>query len=138
MISTAAFAALSCQNPHDEITPVRSQWCPMTIGPDACAKASFMMVRLAVPAAAPPASAHSRKLRRDNFFAMTAYSFVKAGLSGQPEITMHDFSLRLQFLRRAGMDDGALLHQKHTWAELERRFNILLNQQDRHSGLVDA
>src|SRR5437764_5855129 len=107
----------------------------MTIGPDACAKASFMMVRLAVPAAAPPASAHSRKLRRDNFFAMTAYSFVKAELSGQSKITVNDFSLRLQFLGCAGMDDGALLHQKHTWAELECRFDILLDQQDRDPGL---
>src|SRR5207248_5699463 len=43
----------------------------MTIGPEAWANASRMIVRLAVPAAAPPASAHSRKLRRESFFAMT-------------------------------------------------------------------
>src|SRR4051812_21705778 len=82
MISAAAFAALSCHTPHDEITPVRSQWWPTTIGPDACAKASFMMVRLAVPAAAPPARAHSRKLRRENFLAMVVYSFCRGLVIG--------------------------------------------------------
>ena len=62
---------------------------------DACANASFIMVRLAVPSA-PPARATSRKLRRDNFFAMVAYSFVKAELPGYSEIAMHDFRLRFQ------------------------------------------
>src|SRR5437588_10373790 len=82
MMSTAAFAALSCHTPHDEITPVRSQWWPITIGPDAWAKASFMMVRLAVPAAAPPARARSRKLRRENFLAMVVYSFCRGLVIG--------------------------------------------------------
>src|SRR6267142_3800667 len=70
MRSTAIFAALSCQYPQDVNTPVRSQWCPITIDADDCANASFMIVRLAVPAAAPPAKAHLRKLRRESFFAM--------------------------------------------------------------------
>src|SRR6476619_3982437 len=95
------------------------------------------MVRLAVPSA-PPARATSRKLRRDNFFAMVAYSFVKAELPGYPEIAMHDFRLRFQFLRRTGTDDGALLHQENTRAQLECSFDVLLDQQDRHPRLVNA
>ena len=56
------------------MTPVKSQWWPITIGPDACANRSLVMVRLATPAA-PPASAVSRKLRRDIFLCLMVFSF---------------------------------------------------------------
>src|SRR3984893_7580104 len=59
MMSTAALPALSCQSSHDEMTPVRSQWCPITIGPDACANRFLVIVKLAAPARAPPLSAVS-------------------------------------------------------------------------------
>src|SRR6266852_3294223 len=134
----AALAHLSCQKPHDEMTPVRSQWCPITIGPEACANRSLVMVRLATPAA-PPASAVSRKLRRDNFRCLMLFSsrdiiqwrmFLSANrcpsriksrtgfrrkhtLAGHSQIAMHDLGLRFEVVRGAAVDDGALLHQEH-------------------------
>src|SRR6516165_5389546 len=111
----------------------------MTIGPEACANASRMIVRLAVPTAAPPARAHSRKPRRDSFVAMIKSSFSKSfELLRKSEIAMHDFRLGLEFVGCTRMYDGALLHQKHVRTELECGFDILLDQQDRHAFLIDA
>src|SRR5882672_1240983 len=81
MISTAALAHLSCQKPHDEMTPVRSQWWPITIGPDACANRSLAMVRLAIPAA-PPASAVLRKLRREIRLCLMVFSSLNISSLG--------------------------------------------------------
>ena len=36
------------------------------------------------------------------------------------------------------MDDGALLHEKHPRAELERGFHVLFHQQDRNPALIDT
>ena len=51
---------------------------------------------------------------------------------------MHDLGLRLEFMRGTGMDDGALFHEKHARAELERGFHVLFDQQDRNAALVDG
>src|SRR5579859_95174 len=136
--STAALAALSCHTPHDDIAPVRSQWCPMTIGPELCANASRMIVRLAVPATAPPASAHSRKLRRETFLAMIRHSLRAVELLRQSKIAMHDFRLTLEVMGSAGIDDSALFHHKHVLVELESGFDVLFDQQDRYTALIDA
>src|SRR6266851_4181944 len=114
--STAALAALSCQKPQDEMTPVKSQWCPITIGPEACASRSLVIVRLAVPASAPPPSAVSRKLRRDSFPCFIRVLLIPGTIRShslrQAEVTVHDLRLRFQIVRRAVVDDGTLLHQE--------------------------
>src|SRR6516225_323570 len=87
MSSTAALAALSCQYPQDEMTPVRSQWCPITIGPDAWANRSFVRVRLAPVYSAPPPSAVARKLRRDTlrfFIALSCFEDHTPSLQARP------------------------------------------------------
>src|SRR6516162_288901 len=121
------------------MTPVRSQWWPMTRGPDACANRSFAMVRLATPAV-PRASAVSRKLRREMFFFVILLApFRLAGiLLRYTEIAMDDFRPRLELVRGSGIHDSSLFHQEHAWAQLERGLDVLLNQQDRDAGLVDA
>src|SRR5947207_11899294 len=118
------------------MTPVRSQWWPMTIGPDACAKTSLVRVRLA----APPASAVSRKPRREIFRLVMSLLLFRMGgsLLRYSEIAMDDFGLRLEVVCRPRMDDGALLHQKHARAQFERGLDVLLDQQDGDAGLVDA
>src|SRR5665213_3956818 len=108
----------------------------MTSGPEAWAKASFISVRLAVPAAAPPARAHSRKLRREIFLAMMFSSLDAKQLTGQAQIAMHDRGLRFQFLRSAGIDHGALFHKEHPRTELEGGLYVLFHQQDRNPALV--
>src|SRR5262245_14423281 len=56
----------------------------------------------------------------------------------QPEIPMHDLGLRFEFVRGARMDDSALFHEKHAWAELDRGFDVLFDKQDRNPALIDA
>src|ERR1700690_2877198 len=51
---------------------------------------------------------------------------------------MHDFGLTFEVMGSARMDDGALFHHKHVLAELEGRFDILFDQQDRYAALIDA
>src|SRR4249919_2536802 len=51
---------------------------------------------------------------------------------------MHDFGLTLEVMGSARINDGALFHHKHVLAELERRLDILFDQQDRNAALVDA
>src|SRR6476469_3566177 len=110
----------------------------MTRGPDACANRSFAMVRLATPAV-PPASAVSRKLRREMFlFVIVLAPFHLADiLPRYTKIAMDDFRLRLELMRGSGIHDSSLFHQEHAWAQLERRLDVLLNQQDRDARLVD-
>src|SRR6266436_1629654 len=108
------------------------------MGPDACAYRSFISVRLAVPAAAPPARAHWRKLRRETFLAMVVTPCLKLHLLRKSQVTMHNFRLRFQFMRGPRINDGAFLHQKNSRTELKRGLYILLNQQNRHTTLVDT
>src|SRR5262245_61955128 len=109
----------------------------MTIGPDACANRSLVMVRLAVPASAPPASAVSRKLRRDTFLCFMT-SLLSDPLLGQSDIEMHDLRLRLEIVRLTAVDDGTLLHQEHARAQFQRGLDVLLDEEDGNAGLVDA
>src|SRR5436309_2254534 len=110
----------------------------MTIGPAAWANASRMIVRLAVPATAPPARAHSRKLRRESFLAMIRSSVGALKRLRQSKITVHDFGLGLELMGSTRMDDSAFFHEKHLRTELESCLDILLDQQDRHAALIDA
>src|SRR3989454_3976126 len=41
-------------------------------------------------------------------------------------------------MRSAGVHDGAFFHDEHPRAELESGLDVLLHQQDRDAGLVDA
>src|SRR5262245_64829739 len=101
------------------------------------------MVRLAVPASAPPLSAVSRKLRRvtvlcfDDRMVFSSLG-MRCSLLRQPEIAMDDLGLGLQLMGGTVVDDGALLHEEHTRTQLQRGLDVLLDQQDRHAGLVDA
>src|SRR5262249_12354003 len=63
---------------------------------------------------------------------------LSASLPRHSEIAMDDFRLRLEIVRAARMDDRALFHQKHPRAQLERGVDVLLDEQDRDAGLVDA
>src|SRR4051812_5567883 len=140
MSSTAFLAAMSCQYPHDEITPVRSQWWPILIGPPDCAKRSFMIVRLAVAATVPPASTVCRKLRRAGLrFSISPPGLDSGGsLQRQPEVAVQGLGVRFQLGRRAGVHDGAFLHQQYARAQAQRRLDVLLDEQDRHAAVVDA
>src|SRR6266446_9336927 len=100
------------------------------------------MVRVVVLASAPPASAVFRKLRRDIFLCFMTSSYITVNglrlLSRQPQISVHDLGVRFEIARGATVDDGALFHQEYARAELERGFDVLLDQEDRHASLVDA
>src|SRR5262245_17605177 len=111
----------------------------MTIGPDAWAYRSLVMVRLAVLASAPPASAVSRKLRREIRCVMV-FSCIEqqTRLARDPEIAVHDLGLRFEVVGGTIVYDRALFHQKYARTQLERGLDILLHQQDRDAALVDA
>src|SRR5450631_2170529 len=51
---------------------------------------------------------------------------------------MHDLGVRFEITRGATVDDGAFFHQEYARAELERGFDVLLDQEDRHASLVDT
>ena len=51
---------------------------------------------------------------------------------------MHDLGLRFEIVRNAVVNYGALFHQKNARTQLECRFDILLDQKDRHAGLINA
>ena len=51
---------------------------------------------------------------------------------------MHDLGLRFEIVRNAAVNYGTLFHQKNARAQLECRFDILLDQKDRHAGLINA
>src|SRR5438270_6707718 len=122
------------------MTPVRSQWWPILIGPPACAKRSFMRLRLAVAATAPPASTVCRKLRRSGLrVSMSPPGLDSWGsLQRQPEVAMQGLGPRFELARRAGVHDGAFLHQQHARAQAQGGLHVLLDEQDRDPRRVDA
>src|SRR5919197_4783664 len=120
--------------------PVRSKWCPMTIGREAGANRSWVIVRFAVPARTPPVSAVPRKLRRVSFLGVMVFSALRPlrSMLGQPEIALHDLRPGFQILGGTIVHDGALFHQEHARAQPQRGLDVLFDQQDGHAGLVDA
>src|SRR4051794_14685574 len=104
----------------------------MTIGPDACANRSLVMVRLAVLASAPPASAVPRKLRRELRCCMVFSCVEQKFLSSRhAEIAVHDLGLRFEVVGGTIVYDRALFHQEYARTQLQRGLDILLHQQDR-------
>src|SRR5215471_7505122 len=51
---------------------------------------------------------------------------------------MDEFGLTFQFLGGPVVNDGALLHEEHAWTQPQRGLDVLLDQQDRHTRLIDA